>query len=250
MILGAQQRFAPPRTKSYAQVPFGPWLLRKRRAKSANDRSAGTSCFRAAHNAAMVELNALIRREHAIRLDAKRARTAARKAELAAEYAANRAAINAAHDACDAAYRAVMDADDEAASAAVVGVVAGRELAHHPGEVVGERHLLIGGAETDLGVDAQRREELALGIRPAREGSDLAHDACAQRDEVTGRETVGRACRVGRLGGLAQRGGGDHIGGGGGHEQPLGEPAVTPGAGLLHQTVRLERAQVVVDLLA
>ncbi len=42
----------------------------------------------------------------------------------------------------------------------------------------------------------------------------------------------------------------DQVGGGGGDQQPLGEPAPAPLAGGLDQTVRLERAQVVVDLLA
>ena len=89
----------------------------------------------------------------------------------------------------------------------------------------------------------ERRDLAAAGQPP-----DLAHEPRADRDQVAGGQPVGRAGRVG--GGRAERGRRDHVRGRGGHEQPLGQAAPAALLRDRHEAVGLERAQVVVDLLA
>ena len=141
-----------------------------------------------------------------------------------------------------------MGGDDEPVRAPLVVVVVGDQFEHRGGQVVLEGGPVGGRAATNPRVDAQRRQALAGGVGPARQGADLAHQPAGQRDEVARREVVGVGVRVGR--GRAEGRRGDDVGGRRGLQHPLGDAAVPALLGQPHQAVRLERLQVVVDLLA
>src|SRR5262245_26592079 len=83
--------------------------------------------------------------------------------------------------------------DDEAVRPPVVVVVAGGEIEHGRGQLVGEGGAVLGGAEADLSVDRHRRQALARGRGPAVELSDLVYEPRGQGDEVAGRQPVGRS---------------------------------------------------------
>ena len=86
--------------------------------------------------------------------------------------------------------RSGMGGDDQPVGPAVVVVVAGGEIEHRGGELVGERGAVLGGAEPDLGVDGQRRQALAGRVGAAGEAADLAHDAAGEGDEVPRGEAI------------------------------------------------------------
>ena len=133
-----------------------------------------------------------------------------------------------------------MGGDDEAVRSPVVVVVAGGEVEHRGGQLVGERGAVLGGAEADLGVDGHRGQALARPLGPPGEAADLADHAPGEGDQVAGREPVGGLLGVGRP--LAERGRRDDVAGGGGLQHPLGDAAVLALLGQLDEAVRLERA--------
>jgi len=116
------------------------------------------------------------------------------------------------------------------------------------GELRGERRALGRRAKTNLGVDGERREMLALFLGGTEELADLAHDARGQGDQITRRESIGGT--IGIAGDLAQRSRRDDVRGGGGDHASLDK---SPPSALFDRTnepVRLECTKVIVHLLA
>src|SRR6476660_7802537 len=73
-----------------------------------------------------------------------------------------------------------MQCDDEAVRTAARGclvVVLRDEAVHRVGELGGERRPVLGGGESHLAVDAERREGLSGAARPADQLADLADEA-------------------------------------------------------------------------
>ena len=142
-----------------------------------------------------------------------------------------------------------MGGDDQAVRPAVVVVVAGGEVEHRGGELVGERGAIVGGAEADLGVDRERRQPPPgrLGVRASAPTSCTIRPASG--DQVAGGQAVARPARVAPPS-SAMRGGRDDVAGGGRAQHPLRDPAPGADLGQLDEAVRLERVEVVVDLLA
>ena len=81
-----------------------------------------------------------------------------------------------------------------------------------------------------------------------REGAHLAHQSAGQRDEVARRQVVGVGVRVGR--GRADGRRRHDVRRRRRLQHPLGDAPVPALLGQFHQAVRLERLEVVVDLLA
>src|SRR5262245_38119581 len=95
-------------------------------------------------------------------------------------------------------------------------VVARDEAGDALGELRGERRALGRRAKTDLSIEGEGREVLALFFGAAEEVGNLAHDPRREGDQVACREPVSSACGI--AGRVAQRGGGDDVGGGGGDD--------------------------------
>jgi uncharacterized protein (DUF1697 family) len=141
--------------------------------------------------------------------------------------------------------------DDDAMSAAARRrriVVTGDETRDRGCELIGERGALGRGTEADLGVKRQRRQPFAGPVGSARQVANLADDACGKTHEVAGGEAVGDPFWIARR--PAERGRGDDVRGGRRQVQPLGQPSPAAFFDHAHEPVGLERAQVVVDLLA
>ena len=95
-------------------------------------------------------------------------------------------------------------------------------------------------------VSVGRRLPAALGA--AGEAADLAHDAAGEGDEVLRGEAIRGLLGIGR--GRVERSRRDDVVRGGRLQDPLRDAAVLADLRELEQAVRLERLQVVVDLLA
>ena len=127
-------------------------------------------------------------------------------------------------------------------------VVAGGEVAHRRAELLGEGRPLGGRGERDLGVEGEGREALVLAVGAAGEVADLADHPAREGEQVARGEAVGDPGGVG--GRRAEGGRGDQVRRRGRLDHPLGEPAPRTLPDLADQAVGLQRAQVVVDLLA
>jgi hypothetical protein len=88
--------------------------------------------------------------------------------------------------------------DDQPVRSSVVRVVAGDQVEHGRGELVGEGGPVLGGAEADVGGERQGRQALALLAGAQGQAADLPHDPGGQRDQVARGQPVGGARRVGR----------------------------------------------------
>jgi len=127
-------------------------------------------------------------------------------------------------------------------------VVASGQIEHRSGQIVGKGSPVGGRPEADLRVDGERRHGRAVRVGPAQQGTDLAHYSAGQRDEVACRQMVVGGVGIGR--GRADGCGGYDVGCGRCPQDPLGDASVPALLDQLHQAVRLERLEVVADLLA
>ena len=127
-------------------------------------------------------------------------------------------------------------------------VVARHQGGDGVGQLAGEGGPFGRRAEADLGVEGQGGQPLAGPLGPADHARDLAHGPGGQGDQVARGQAVGDP--VGVPCGLAEGAGGDDVGGRRRVQHPLGQAAPTALADLGDQSMLLEDAQVVVDLLA
>jgi catechol 2,3-dioxygenase-like lactoylglutathione lyase family enzyme len=111
-----------------------------------------------------------------------------------------------------------------------------------------ERGAIRRRAETHLGVNGQRGQPFARLGRATHEAADFTDHPCAQCDEIARRESVDLTIRIDRD--WAERIWRHHVGGGARHEQAFGQSAPLSLFGQSHQAVRLERIEVVGDLLS
>ena len=127
-------------------------------------------------------------------------------------------------------------------------VVLGHETVDGVCQLDRERGPVLGRREAHLAVDAEGRQRLAGGARPGDELADLGHQAPGDAEQPARRALIGRPRRVRSH--RRQRGGRDDVGRGGGLHDALGAVALAALLDQLDQPVVLQRAQVVVDLLA
>ena len=143
-----------------------------------------------------------------------------------------------------------MDRDDQTVLASPLGplvVVLRHQRGHRLHQFGGEGGPVGGGSESHRAVHGERGE---LALRPGGPRDQVTHVADelrGQREQPPGGQAVRRAGRIGRD--RRQRGRRDHVGGRGRLQQPLGHVALAPLLDQLHESVLLQRAQVIVDLL-
>ena len=101
--------------------------------------------------------------------------------------------------------------------------------------------------KANLGVHRQGRQAFPRLFRTTNEVAHLADDACAHGDEIARGQPIDFPIRIN--GDWAQGARRDNVGSGRRHEQPFRQPAPLAFLGQPHQPVRLQRVQVVVDLL-
>src|SRR5262252_8932795 len=100
-----------------------------------------------------------------------------------------------------------MGDDDESMRATARGrrvVVARDEPGDGFGELLGERRALGRRAKADFGIEAERREMLALLLGATKEHADLVHNARGERDQIARRESIGGTSGI--AGDVAERG--------------------------------------------
>lgn len=129
----------------------------------------------------------------------------------------------------------------------VRGVVLAHQRAHARRQLLHERGAVGGRGEPDLAVQGVGREPLA-GLRGAGDQrTDVPDEPGPEREQPAGGQLVAEAVRIGLHRGERDRR--DHVRRGGRPHQPLGDVALAPLTGQLHQAVPLQGLQVVVHLL-
>ncbi len=115
------------------------------------------------------------------------------------------------------------------------------------GEFVAESRPVRRRPEANLGIHRQGRQAFARLFRTTNEVSHLADDPCAQGDEIARGQPIDFPIRIN--GDRAQGARRNDVGSSRRHEQPFRQPAPLAFLGQPHQPVRLQRVQMVVDLL-
>ena len=115
-------------------------------------------------------------------------------------------------------------------------------------ELLGECRSVGGGLETDFRVDRQRGQFLARFPSASHQAADFADDARRQGNQIAGRQRARAATRICRD--WTKSDWRHDVRGAAGDHDALGESAPKPLLGHLHQAMRFERSQVVVDFLA
>ena len=115
------------------------------------------------------------------------------------------------------------------------------------GEFVAERRPVRRRPEANLGIHRQGRQAFARLLRTTNEVAHLADHPCAQGDEIARGQPIDFPIRIN--GDRAHGARRNDVGSGRRHEQPFRQPAPLAFLGQPHQPVRLQRVQMVVDLL-
>src|SRR3954453_10786531 len=127
-------------------------------------------------------------------------------------------------------------------------VVAAGQVADRVGQLLREGRAVGARGEADLRVGGEGGELAVRRARAADELADLADEAGAEGQQPARRELVADAVGIGRQAG--ERGGRDDVRRRGGPQDALGASALAPLLDALDEAVALQRAQVVVRLLA
>ena len=112
-------------------------------------------------------------------------------------------------------------------------------------QLLGECRAVGGGLETNFRVDRQRGQFLARFPSASHQAADFADDARRQGNQIAGRQRARAATRIRRD--WTKSDWRHDVRGAAGDHDTLGESAPKPLLGHLHQAMRFERSQVVVD---
>ena len=121
------------------------------------------------------------------------------------------------------------------------------ELGHCAAQLVSELGMISGGREPELGVDRQRGQWLFRQFGLACEFGDVSDHASGDRDQVSGREAI-RPAWIGAV--VAQRGGRHDVTPCRGYDDAFFQTATRSLLDELDEAVRLQRPQMLVDILA